>query len=469
MNRILLLALTLLFINCSTVQATTPTLAGPSGLVLTRTAEILDKGEHSATVFGVMDTYDIDVDGAEKVTDTEYIGAFHFLMFENLELGVVGSMLQPDTKNLSRSETNYLNGVGKVRLAGGRDQGFGIAASGYASLNRYKADPLVSSGEDIYGGEFNVSFFGEGASLHLAAGAKQDDVRKFTNVSSTFVYAKQKYITVAIEMTPTPNLSYSLEWMRSTINEKDNVTHVSEIYQMAMLSLKYSVNKFTFSAGAGMEIPDSDADPEYDHFKYLLGLTYGYDKPKDAPKPADMPAAMPANSPMTAPFNSISQELDELRGEIEDIKNNKSKLSEEEAIAQPMLEPVDPVETEAGASVEAVAVGAGAVAAATTTKGSNPYEYLRVEVINVSGLAGLGEDVADILEKAGFNIVKIESLEVSNKQKSFILHKKAFINEGVMVAREIPRDQDVLISKRLSSKVDVRVVVGKDLKFIMNK
>lgn len=466
MNRILLLALTLIIANSALATAATPTLDGPSGLVLTRTAEILDTGEHSLTIFGVMDQHKVD-DG-EKITDIRYKGAFHFLMFENLELGVIGSMLQPDTENLSTSETSYVNGIGKVRLAGGRDQGYGIAASGYASLNRLKADPLISSGEDIYGGELNVSFFGEGASLHLATGAKQDDVRAFTLVSSTFVYAKQQYITVAVEMTPTPNLSYSLEWMRSTINEKDNDTHVSEIFQQVMLSLKYSVNKFTFSAGAGMEIPDSDANPDYDHYKYLLGLTYGYDKPKEAPKPV----AMPANSPMTAPFNSISQELDELRGEIEDIKNNKSKLTEEEAITQPGLEPVDAIETEAGASVGAVAVGtaaAGAAAVETTKKGTNPYEYLRVEVINVSGLAGLGEDVADMLENAGFNVVKVESLDVSNKSKSFILHKKEFINEGVMVAREIPKDQDVLISKRLSSKVDVRVVVGKDLEFIMNQ
>ncbi|MDT8318687.1 MAG: LytR C-terminal domain-containing protein [bacterium] len=467
MNRIILLALTLIFANSTLATAATPTLAGPSGLVLTRTAEILDKGEHSATVYGIMDKY--EVDEGEKVSDTEYLGAFHFLMFENLELGVIASMLQPDTENISRSETSYLNGIGKVRLAGGRDRGYGIAASGYASLNRYKADPLVSSGEDIYGGELNVSFFGEGASLHLAAGAKQDDVRAFTLVSSTFVYAKQKYVTVAVEMTPTPDFSYSLEWMRSTINEKDNVTHLSEIYQMVMLSAKYSVNKFTFSVGAGMEIPDKDADPEYDHFKYLLGITYGYNKPKEAaPKPAVIPAGMPSNSPITAPFNSISRELDELRGEIEDIKNNKSKLTEEEAIAQPMLEPVDAVETEAGAPVEATAVAA--VAAKTPTKkGSNPYTYLRVEVINVSGIAGLGENVARILEKAGFNVVKVESLEVSNKSKSFILHKKEFINEGVMVAREIPKDQDVLVSKRLSSKVDVRVVAGKDLEFLMKK
>ena len=218
MNRILLLALTLIIANSALATAATPTLDGPSGLVLTRTAEILDTGEHSLTIFGVMDQHKVD-DG-EKVTDIRYKGAFHFLIFENLELGVIGSMLQPDTENLSTSETSYVNGIGKVRLAGGRDQGYGITASGYASLNRLKADPLISSGEDIYGGELNVSFFGEGASLHLATGAKQDDVRAFTLVSSTFVYAKQQYITVAIEMTPTPNFSYSLEWMRGKINEK---------------------------------------------------------------------------------------------------------------------------------------------------------------------------------------------------------------------------------------------------------
>lgn len=474
MNKILLLAFTLIFVDCTISKAASPTLAGPSGLVLTRTAEILDTGEHSATFLGVMDKY--EVDKGESVSDTEYIGAFHFLMFENMELGIVASMLQPYTENINRSETSYVNGVGKVRLAGGRDLGYGIAASGYASLNRYKADSDVSSGEDIYGGEFNVSFFGEWASLHLAAGAKQDDVRAFTSISTTtFVYAKQKYITVAVEMTPTPNLSYSLEWMRGKINEKgewlsgkiyEKVDYEDEDYQMAMISAKYSINQFTFSAGAGMEIPDKDADPDYDHYKYLLGFTYGYDKPKEAPKPAQVPSHVPSASPMTAPFNSISQELDELRGEIENIKNNETKLTEEEALAQPMLEPVVPLETEAMESVEAVE----AVSVETSTKkSSTPYEYLRVEVINVSGVSGLGEDVADILENAGFNVVKVASLEVSNKSKSFVLHKKAFINEGVMVAREIPKDQDVLVSKRLSSKVDVRVVVGKDLEFIMNQ
>ena len=467
MNKILLLTLTLIFANYTLATATTPTLAGPSGLVLTRTAEVLDRGEHSATLFGIMDKYEIE-DG-EEISDTEYIGAFHFLMFENLELGIVASKLTPDKDNLSRSETSYINGVGKVRLAGGRDRGYGIAASGYASLNRYKADPLVSSGEDIYGGEFNVSFFGEWASLHLAAGAKQDDVREFTNVSSTFVYAKQNYITVAVEMTPTPNLSYSLEWMRSKINEKGEwksdkiiekkVGHEDEVYQMAMLSAKYSVSNFTFSAGAAMEIPDSDANPDYDHYQYMLGLSYGYDRPKEAPKPASTPSA----SPMTAPFNSISKELDALRGEIENIKSNKSKLTEEEAIAQPMVEPLAPIETGDEASLVPVPVEGSA------QKGSNPYEYLRVEVINVSGVSGLGDAVANMLKNGGFNIVKVASLEVSNKAKSFILHKKKFINEGVMVAREIPKDQDVLISKRLSSKVDVRVVVGKDLEFIMNQ
>ena len=467
MNRILLLALILIFANCTLATATTPTLAGPSGLVLTRTAEILDTGEHSATFFGVMDKYEVlddDGESLHKATDIDYLGAFHFLMFENLELGIVASKLTPDEDNLSRSEASYINGVGKVRLAGGRDQGYGIAASGYASLNRYKADPLISSGEDIYGGEFIVSFFGEWASLHLAAGSKQDDVRKFTNVSSSFVYAKQNYITAAVEMTPTPNLSFSLEWMGGKINERNHIKHVDESYQMAMLSAKYSVSNFTFSAGAGMEIPDSDANPDYDHYKYLVGLSYGYDKPKEAPQTARTPSA----SPMTAPFNSISKELDALRGEIENIKNNKSKLTEEEAIAQPMVEPLAPIETGDEASLVPVPLAPVSVEG-SAKKGSNPYEYLRVEVINVSGVAGLGNIVADMLENGGFNIVKVANLEVSNKAKSFILHKKEFINEGVMVAREIPKDQDVLVSKRLSSKVDVRVVVGQDLKHLLNK
>lgn len=460
MNRILLTALTLLFINCANAQATTPTLAGPSGLVLTRTAEILDRGEHSLTVFGVMDTY--EVDQGEDITDINYIGAFHFLLFENLELGVVGSSIQADTDNNGGSDRGYVNALGKVRLAGGRDQGYGIAASGFSSLQERTDDPLYSSGEDIYGGEFNVSFFGEWASLHLSAGVKQDDVREFTNATSTFVYAKQSYITASVEMTPTPDVSFSLEWIKGRINEKDFIDHLREDYQLAMISFKYNVDKFTFSAAGAMEVPDKHANPDYDHYKYSAGISYGYDRPKEAPKPV-VPA--PSASPMTAPFSSISQELDALRGEIEDIKNNKSKLTEEEAMAQPMLEPIDPIETEAVASVEAVSVEAVAVES-STKKPSNPYEYLRVEVINVSGITGLGEDVADILENAGFNVVKVESLEVSNKSKSFILHKKEFINEGVMVAREIPKDQDVLVSTRLSSKVDVRVVVGKDLKFI---
>ena len=354
-------------------------------------------------------------------------------------------------------ETNYINAAGKVRLTGGRDRGYGIAASGYASLNKLKADPLVSSGEDNFGAEFNVSFFGEWASLHLSTGTKLEDVRDFP--TGTFTYAKQKYLTAALEMTPRPDVSFSLEWIGGKIYEKNYIVGLNEEYQVAMISLKYSANQFTFSTGAAMHMPEKEAGIVLDHYKYLAGVTYGYDKPKKAPKPV----AKPSTSPMTAPFNSISKELDALRGEIEDIKNNKSKLTEEEAIAQPMVQPLAPVEVEVEAALEPVIIEVAA------ERKDNPYEYLRVEVINVSGIKGLGDAVADLLKKDGFNVVKVASLSVSNKKKSFILHKKEFVNEGVMVAREIPKDQDVLISKRLSSKVDVRVVVGRDLKFILKK
>jgi len=97
----------------------------------------------------------------------------------------------------------------------------------------------------------------------------------------------------------------------------------------------------------------------------------------------------------------------------------------------------------------------------------NPYNYLRVEVINVSGQPGLADAVSTFLKEKGYNVTKVSDLEVNDKGKTYILHKKKFINEGVMVARAIPKDQDVHPSTKLPANIDVRVVAGADIAFLM--
>lgn len=469
MKKILLAIVTITFSFSTFAAADTPSLSGPAGLILTRSADVLDRGEHQLSLFAVKDSYTVDIPGNEtEVVDNTYVGAFQFLFLENLELGVTGASMQPDSDNLNKWKTHYVNGFGKVRLAGGREHGYGITASGYGSMNSRKADPLYNSGEDIYAGEVNVSFFGRIANLHLTGGTGQEDVRFFTNTSVSFVSAKYSYVSAALEMAPSDNLSVALEWQGKKISEKAGISHIDETNHLVMLAIKYSIQNLTLSLAGGMEIPDKDLDPEFTHIKYLAGLSYGYSTPKQAPPKMEEAK----ESPFTAPISSLSQEVEELKREIESLKESKAKMTEEQAMAQPEVAaapqpeavvevPVAEVPAEDTELVEAEA-GAPMIVIA-----DNPYNYLRVEVINVSGKKGLGETVAKFLKEKGYNVTKVSDLEVNDKGKTYILHKKKFINEGVMVARAIPKDQDVLVARKLPANVDVRVVAGADIAFLM--
>ncbi|MDH3974871.1 MAG: LytR C-terminal domain-containing protein [Deltaproteobacteria bacterium] len=464
MKKILLVIVAILFSFSTLAKADTPSLSGPAGLILTRSADVLDKGEHHLSLFTVQDSYEVDIPGNERdVVDKTNIGAFQFLFLENLEIGVTGATMQPDSDNVKSWKTNYVNGFGKVRLAGGREKGYGITASGYGSMNSRKKDPVYSSGEDIYAGELNVSFFGRITNLHLSGGTGQEDVRVFTTLSSTFVSAKYSYVSAAFEIAPSDDLSVALEWQGKRINEKGGVAHISETSHLVMLAIKYSFSNLTLSVAGALETPDKDADPDYLHAKYLAGLSYGYNTP-----PKALPKARKAKEhPLTAPISSLSQEVEELRREIESLKESKAKLTEEEAMAQPgVMEAPQPeaIEEVPVADTELVEAEAGAPMIVIA---DNPYNYLRVEVINVSGMAGLGETVANFLKEKGYNVSKVSDLEVHDKGKTYILHKKKFINEGVMVARAIPKDQDVLPAKKLPANIHVRVVAGADIAFLM--
>lgn len=466
MKKILLVIVSIILSFSSFGWADTPSLSGPAGLILTRSADVLDKGEHHLSLFTVQDNYEVDFTSDKRdVVDKMNIAAFQFLLFENLELGITGAQMQPDSDIVNKWKTNYVNAFGKVRLAGGRERGYGITASGFGSINNRKVDPLYSSGEDIYAGELNVSFFGSIANLHLSGGAGQEDVRIFPNLTGVapFVSAKYSYASVALEIAPSDNLSVAVEWQGKQINEKAGISHLDERSHLVMLSLKYSIKNLTLSLAGALEAPDKDANPDYIHTKYLAGLSYGYNRPKKA-----LPKAKEAGEhPFTEPISSLSQEVEELKREIESLKESKARLTEEEAMAQPGVteapqpESIEQVPAEGTELVEAEA-GAPMIVIA-----DNPYNYLRIEVINVSGKRGLGDSVAKLLREKGYNVSKVSDLEVKDKGKSYVLHKKKFINEGVMVARAIPKDQDVLPSRKLPKNIHVRVVAGADIAFLM--
>jgi len=463
MKKISLVIVSIIFSFSTFAEADTPSLSGPAGLILTRSADVLDKGEHHLSLFTVQDTYEVDEPGDKReVVDKTNVGTFQFLLLENLELGLTGATMQPDSDNINTWKTNYINAFGKVRLAGGREKGYGITASGYGSMNSRRKDPVYSSGEDIFGGEVNLSFFGRIANLHLSGGSGQDDVRSFANTTSVFVSAKYSYVSAALEIAPSEDLSVALEWQGKKIKEKAGLSHLSETNHLVMLAIKYSLSRLTLSLAGAIELPDKDATPDYSHYKYLAGLSYGYSAPKKAP-----PKVEEKEHPYSAPISSLTKEVEELKREIESLKESKSMMTEEEAMAQPgYVEAPQPEGMEEVAMVEdemAVAeAGAPMVVIA-----DNPYNYLRVEVINVSGQPGLADAVSTFLKEKGYNVTKVSDLEVNDKGKTYILHKKKFINEGVMVARAIPKDQDVHPSTKLPANIDVRVVAGADIAFLM--
>jgi hypothetical protein len=107
-----------------------------------------------------------------------------------------------------------------------------------------------------------------------------------------------------------------------------------------------------------------------------------------------------------------------------------------------------------------------AIAGAQKTA-AHPELRAKVEVLNGSGTAGLGQKAADLLTAQGFNVVRIAAAERSDYRSSLV-QVLGVDNDGAAqaVANVLKMPETAIVSGEPTPDVtaDIRIVVGQDFR-----
>ncbi len=88
---------------------------------------------------------------------------------------------------------------------------------------------------------------------------------------------------------------------------------------------------------------------------------------------------------------------------------------------------------------------------------------LTVEVVNSSGIAGLGEEMAERLLRKGHHVVAIREPEASEvRDITYIRYRPGLADEAVKLGHAIRHIQIVTQERELSGEPEIRVLVGRD-------
>jgi len=88
---------------------------------------------------------------------------------------------------------------------------------------------------------------------------------------------------------------------------------------------------------------------------------------------------------------------------------------------------------------------------------------MRVEIINRSGDPKLSERIASRLKKKGYVVVASKSAKNSLKH-SYVYYRNGYAKQAVALGHSLPKNQFVNKSANLPKDVDLRLVIGDDLK-----
>ncbi len=88
---------------------------------------------------------------------------------------------------------------------------------------------------------------------------------------------------------------------------------------------------------------------------------------------------------------------------------------------------------------------------------------LRIEVVNRSGIPGLGHKAARFLRDAGYTVSAFDDTLRYDREVTFLYYAEGCGPRTVSLARAIPGEQEVVQAPYPLQGADVRLIIGADL------
>lgn len=469
------ITITLSLFSAMTAYADLP-MEGHTGIFMMRGADTLAPGDYSYSVGMVSNQLPITGTGTYYFIH-DFMFNFNQGINERLEFGL--GFPQRFSSANPTWQIAQLNTSLKYRLKGSREEGQVLSLTWYTSMFPAPAAAGLGTGTRNAGLELNYTQFGPMRDVHLNYGIEQvDNVSVAAGPVITFTNTAKLYWKMGMEQRVNEHTSYVL----GTSMHLDFVSFSSQMMVGAAYRYRNEPTGFSYTVGVSYNVLRTADEPR---FRYMIGLNYKLDSPKSKmynmeQRLQQMEASLQRmennmqqqqqqmNQMQSQDQALYEQELPAIRQEISNLRNEMTEMQGEQQAMAGAIEnlgqapvvaltpPPAPEPPAAAPEVEAPVEEAPPVVAVLPN-------LPRVQIVNESGVAGLGDRYAGQMAEKGYPVVETNEVEGKSNKTTYIYYRPGFAEQAIEIGHTMPRNQIVLQSKTLPDGVDVLIVLGEDV------
>lgn len=390
-------------------SALTTSPSGGSGNYTSQSADTVDQSEMVG--YGFLGLDDFYSPGARQY-EMQILTGVYLGLADNIEAGFGISLANNSATISSGNSLRYFRAHGKYRFYGSRASGHAAALSMYSTTGEVPDAPSLASGNSNTGAELTYSSYRPRTDIHYALTMDTRDYKVYSGAA--FSYALTPVVALsASRMIYTKHqriYEIGLKAQSATVNSAPS----GNIY-LTLAAHFNPADALKYSAGTILDIPGGVGVLKA---RYFIGFIYSsrYSGQKNTTPMEKTTAAMVESAATTSPQETVAA-----MKSVPTVEATKAQFD---------------------------------AAQASTCKA-------RVEILDMSGINGLGQKVASQLRDRGYCI---QAIYVESNTMSF--YSQLYYSEGKeSVAKDMTKQFDIKgqVSQRaLPVDVDIRFIVGRD-------
>lgn len=440
------LYLMILIVMCASIKLShaleSQSLNGGTGQGMMSTAETIEAGFSTWFMNTRVDSFNSATTSGDNAAQIKINLGYVVALGESVEWGFSAPIIHytPD----SLSATPSLSGEGSIRTTFKYNflKPTGINSSSkavtlFSSLSPESSNAEVSSKNDLYGIEYNVSHYFDGIALHTNFGYKRDEVYSGT-VITPFVDANFITASIGLERVLSDITTMSIQGLAEVNDEtrdKNLLLSTSFLYSLS--------NNVALTIGALIGVPDNRSNPNNSIF---FGISYSPGK-----------ESKPQKESYLYSISSNPEQLNVKRQEelIEKISTVEQRLANiEEWLTKQ----------------EAVSVRSDSLMSVTAHKDSSKTKEssleaknkrLNIEIIVPVERPSYNDHIISFIKNDKYRFIQKKVKNLVNK-KSYIFYRSGLRKEAISLGHSLDGNQTVL-KKTLPKGVDLQIFLGLDL------
>ncbi len=440
--------------------------------VLQRNADLLNTGDVQVDLSVFADGYK---SGASSTRDTDgfvYPG-IAYGMNERLSVGFMAPVAVVGQNN---SGVRGLNTTAKYLLGGSYNDGVVVTLSGYVDVYGAPSSKGLGSSESGYGLLMNISLLGDTTNLNFSFGGEKSDIKSL-NGGSTYSSQQQLILAGSLEYRHSDQWKYLLDGFYTRTNNLDDNF-------LLMPGVRFSPNnKINFYLGAGLGLPSDTSIPEWRttagvavNFGHIFSQTASFNPLLSGKQLVSTTKMSDSYKPVTQLSTPVAVPTGLLKVSSGGVDDSASNISPADAL---LLQQIEALRGEVGKLIN-----------------TPPNVIARIEIQNASGVRGLGERVAKLLASRGYSVVSIsdiakridrptriyyqggaknaEIVRIDQARLGVLKQTRIYFIEGFQqratrVSMTLPGSQRVMPDVELVNAAEIRIVIGKDMKALLQK